>query len=179
MPNKPDSTIENSFRVVQNTTNPFEQYEEPPEIKPEELEIHEETVLEKAAEDLKINLPEVNLPVGLKIVAVLTLIGGLGTLGNLFANIFNTATFDLRLYILQLIGGVLFVTVSYGILKRQNWATWLYALLVCIALFINWPLAILPSAIVLYMYLNRKYFYPSAFDRWYNHLVNIISNNGQ
>lgn len=177
--NKKDTTIKDSFKVVQNPKNPFEKYDEPEEVEPEEIEEHEETVLEKAAEDLKLNLPQVNLPLGLKIVALLTLVGGLGTLGNLFANIFDSSTFSFKNYILQLIGGILFIAISYGIIKRQNWATWLYGALVILALFINWPFALLPAAVVVYMYFNHKYLYPSVFDRALKKLSELISKQAQ
>lgn len=171
-----DQKTTNNKDSLSNKTveSPFDRFDTTNDPKPKEPEVNEDSPLEKVADELHVNLPEVNLPLGLKLVALLTLVGGLGTLSSMFAGIFDTQDFDLKSYIFRLIGGVIFIAISYGIIKRQNWATWLYGVMVIFSLIINWPLAILPAVIVIYMYFNRKYLYPSIFDNFFNFLSNKI-----
>ena len=168
----------NSFKITSNPKKPFANINQEPEQDPEvaEVESHEETVVEEVAEDLNVSLPKVNLPLPLKLIALFTLIGGLSAIGTSFADIFNPEEFILKTYLLRLIAGGVFVIISYGLVRKQNWSTWLYGVMVFVSLFINWPLAILPAVIVIYMYFNRKYLYPSVFDKLFNKATTAIAS---
>lgn len=173
-----DSIGKDSFKITSNPKNPFASINQEPEpaIEPAEVTAHEETVVEEVAEDLNVSLPKVNLPLPLKFIALFTLIGGLSAVGSAFADIFNPEDFVLKSYLLRLIAGGVFVIISYGLVRRANWSTWLYAVSVFVSLFINWPLAILPAVIVVYMYFNRKYLYPSVFDKLFNKAATAIAS---
>jgi hypothetical protein len=173
-------TSNKSFKIADNSKNPFEKFgQKPDEETPDEIIKNEESKLAEAAQELHVNLPEGNLPLGLKIVAVLTLVGGLSSLGSAFADIFTFQEFALKPYLLRLIGGGIFIFISYGIVKRQNWATWLYGAMVIVSLFIQWQVAVFPAIIVVYMYLNRKYFYLSVIDKFFKNLTEKISDSAK
>lgn len=166
-----------SFRIIEpEQKKPFEKFAPPkPEPEPQAAPPHKETMVETAAAELQVKLPGVNLPLLLKLIALFTLVGGLSIIGSASADIFNPQKVGFLTYILRLAAGVVFVIISYGIVKRQNWATWLYGAMVIMALFINWPLAILPALIVIYMIFNRKYFFPSIFDKLFNKASTALS----
>jgi hypothetical protein len=132
---------------------------------------------EVVAQELNVNLPKVNLPLPIKLIAVFTLIGGLSILGGAFADIFNSNRVNISLYLLRLLGGVSFVGISYGIIKKRRSAVWLYGFLVIIGLFINPLFSFLPAAIVVYLYIKRKHFAPSVFDNLINWLLEKIGSN--
>jgi hypothetical protein len=173
-----NSISKDSFKIKNNPKKPFANINKMPEPEPKPVEIktHKETKVEEVAEDLKVNLPNVNLPLPLKLIALFTLIGGLSALGSAFADIFNPEDFTFKSYILRLIAGGIFVIISYGLVRKQNWSTWLYGIMVFVSLFINWPLSILPAIIVIYMYFNRKYLYPSIFDKLFNKATTAIAS---
>lgn len=148
---------------------------EPDRPTEEAVQTEEETVVEEVAEELNVNLPKVNLPLPMKIVALITLIGGLSLIASSFTNIFDSTQIPLKTYLLNLVAGFIFIVISYLLVKRQNLATWLYGLLVVIALFINWPLAVLPLILLVYLIFNRKYLYPSFMDRLYHLLATKLS----
>jgi|GEM_PF-1486087 len=176
--NPNDTISKDSFKIVSRPKKPFANInQEPrPAREPEEVESHEETVVEEVAEDLNVSLPNVNLPLPLKLIALFTLIGGLSAIGSAFADIFNPGEFILKAYLLRLIAGGIFVIISYGLVRKQNWSTWLYGVMVFVSLFTTWQLAILPAVIVVYMYFNRKYLYPSVFDRLFNKATTAIAD---
>jgi len=171
-----DENLTNNQNVASEkpTDSPFDRFDPDNEPKPEEPKVDEDNPLEKVADELHVNLPEVNLPMGLKLISLLTLVSGLGTLGSIFTSAFDTQDFNLKSYIFRLISGVILIAISYGIIKRQNWATWLFGVMVILFLIINWPFAILPAAIALYMYFNRKYLYPSFIDKFYQSITKKI-----
>lgn len=147
--------------------NAMTAYDEPEaDPEPEEFVEQKETVVEEVAEELHVGLPKVNLPLPMKLVAALSLVAGLGLLSSLFTGAFSghddSTTFE---YILSLTAGALLIGTSYGLIKRQNWATWLYGLLVFMSFFINWKLSIIPLGFLIYMILNRRYLRVSIFDK--------------
>ena len=161
------------------TDSGFEKFDpDKPENKEREIKDapkQEETVVESVAEQLHVDLPQVNIPLPMKLIALLTLIGGLSTLASTFTGIFSATEVTASRYILNVVAGVLFIAISYGLIKRQNWATWLYGLIVIVGLFINWAFSILPALIVIYLIINRKYLYPSIFDKLVTKLSHKLS----
>lgn len=137
-----------------------------PEEEPEELPAQEETVVEEVAEELNVGLPKVNLPLPMKLVAALSLVAGLSLISSLFMGAFSGKESVTGIeYAMSLAAGALLVGTAYGLIKRQNWATWLYGLLVFMSFFINWKLSIIPLGFLIYMIVNRKYLHVSIFDR--------------
>ncbi len=145
---------------------------------PEEfIEKNEGTVVEEVAEQLHVDLPEVALPLPMKIIALVTLVGGLGILGSSLTGIFVPARGTFQSYILNLVSGVIFLAIAYGLYQKQNWSTWLYGAIVLIGLFINPAFSIVPALIVIYMIMNRRYLYASFLDRLFHKLSKSISDN--
>lgn len=130
--------------------------------------------IEGIAEDLNVNLPNVNLPLPLKFIAVFTLIGGLSVVGSVFADIFNPNGVSFKIYILRIVSGVILIAVSYGIIKKRRWSLWLYAVIIILGLFMNPVVSVLPFLVLVYLYFKRKHFAPSFIDRalskWFNSL---------
>lgn len=122
--------------------------------------------IEQVAHDLQLNLPLTNLPLIDKIIALLTLIGGLGILGSTLADIFYPDRIAFYLYTIRLVAGFSFLGISYGLIHRQRWAIWWYSFLVVLALFINPVAALVPGLIVIYLYSQGHLFAESIFDRW-------------
>ena len=123
-----------------------------------------ESEIEKAAEELHVELPAGNLPLPLKVIALFTLIGGLSIIGSIFSDVVRPGQLSVFAYLLRLGVGVLAVAIAYGIVRRHRWALWLYGLIVAVGLFINPVVASLPLAIAVYLYLHRKYLRPSFLD---------------
>ena len=130
-----------------------------------------EEEVEKVAKELNIELPKTNLPWLVKVISILTLVGGLSVAGGAFADIFNPAEVSFIFYILRLLAGVAFIAVSYGLIKQKRWGIWIYGLAVILGIFINPTLAILPIIIVAYLYTQRNYFEPSVFDKVVGSLI--------
>ncbi len=157
--------------------NKIAAFDEPvPEKEPEELPEQKETIVEEVAEELNVGLPKVNLPLPMKLVSALSLVAGLSLISSLFMGAFSGKDSSTGLeYTLSLIAGAILVGTAYGLIKRQNWATWLYGLLVFMSFFINWKLSIIPLVFLTYMIVNRKYLHTSIFDK----VVGIISKKLQ
>lgn len=120
--------------------------------------------VEEAAEELEIHLPHSNLPLPIKVIALFTLIGGLSILGSIFVDIFTPGGVGFFLYIWRIVTGAIAVFIAYGLVHKERWAVWLYGILVVVALFLNFFAALLPAAIVAYLYRERQLFRPSFFD---------------
>jgi hypothetical protein len=106
-----------------------------------------------------------NLPTPVKVIALLTSIGGLSiTAGSLTDIIQPFAYFSLSFHLLRLVVGVSMLAISYALIKRQRWGVWLYGVIVLISFFVNPPLSLLPLAIVFYLYTQRGWLNPSIID---------------
>jgi len=120
--------------------------------------------VEEVAEELDIHLAHVDLPLPIKIIALFTLVGGLSIIGNAFVNIFALSDVNVLLYLWGLVVGVLAIFIAYGLIKKERWAVWVYGILVLVALIGNFLVAIIPAAIVVYLYTQKHFFRPSVFD---------------
>lgn len=136
----------------------------------------EKNMVEAIAKDLKVNLPNVNLPLLVKLVSLFTLVGGLSILGSAFVDIFNPARIKFITYFLRLLAGLSFIFISYGLVKRQRLAIWLYAALVLISLFVNPVFATLPGLIVIYLFFQRRFFTPSFIDVLFEKSIVFIAS---
>jgi hypothetical protein len=114
--------------------------------------------VKEVAKELKINLPENNTPLVVRLIGVLLLVGGLSMLGSTFGDLFNSSQPDITTYILRIVGGVAFIVISYGLLKQKQWSIWLFAVVVIVGAFFNYFVAILPALIVVYLFFERDYF---------------------
>lgn len=124
----------------------------------------EASAFEKAARDINVFLPIGNLPLPIKIIALLTSIGGLSILANILTDIVSPEEVGAGTYFLRLITGLSMVGVSYGLIHRERWSLWVYGFIVGISILINPVLAFLPFAILAYLYTQRDFFRPSVFD---------------
>lgn len=134
----------------------------------------EESFVERAAEELKISLPQTDLPWVLKIIALFALVGGLSIIGSSFADIFGQEKVGFGRYILRLGSGIAFLLIAYGLVEKRRWAVWLYGFLVVVGLWLNFYLAIFPALIVAYLYFRRRHFRPSLLDVWLIKQKNIL-----
>ena len=116
-----------------------------------------EEKIEEAAEDLELKLPE-GLPVPLKIIVLVVMIGGLSVLASTFSGVFSFADIGFDIYLIRLLAGVMLVVSAYGMVKRKMWSLWVFAVFTVIALFFNPLFTILPSLILGYLIYIRKIF---------------------
>ena len=131
-----------------------------------------EKEIKEVSKTLNISLPLGNLPLPLKITAFLTSAGGLSILASIFADIVRPQEIFLHFYLLRIITGLVMLATGYGILKRKEWALWLYGGICVIGFFINPILTILPIGITIYLYTQRNYF----ADNFSKKLLTIVSN---
>ena len=117
------------------------------------------------ARTLRIDVPSVKLPMAIRLIAALTLIGGLSIIGSLFVDIGRpSASVRSGFYLLRLVTGVIAVAAAYGIIRKERWALWLYSLIALAGLSLNPITALIPGAALLYLYVKREHFTPSAAD---------------
>lgn len=121
-----------------------------------------EAVVDEVAKDLKIG-PETKanerwLPFGIRLVTLLTLLGGLAILGNAFADNYLFRPIDISFYIFRLVMGLLLILIAYGLHRRRLYAIWILGLALIPSFFANPLLAIFPALILAYLYRNRSYF---------------------
>lgn len=155
----------------------FSDLEPEPEAEPEEYhEISNGKVIEEVVEQMDVKLPKVSLPLPMKLIALITFVGGLGILGSSLTGVFSPNGNTFKGYILNLIAGIVFVGVAYGLYRQQNWSTWLYGVTVVIGLFINPAYSVVPAIIVIYLIMNRRYLYASIFDRTFRRLSETIGS---
>lgn len=119
---------------------------------------------EKIAEELKVSLPASGSPLLLRLIALFTLIGGLSIIGSLFADIVRPPSNTPHFYFIRIIIGLLAILISYEIIAKSRLALWLYAVIVIVGLFVNPIVAVLPSAVLLYLILQRHQLRPSRID---------------
>ncbi len=149
-----------------NSTGAGERYDIAPD--PHPAPKPKETLEEEVAEvthELHMDLPGGNVALFVKIVALLTLIGGTSVLGATFVDLFNPGHGNFWLYLLRMVSGALLLSAAYGLIKRQRWALWIYGVVVVAGALINPILAIFPAALLLYLIWRRGYFIPSVFDK--------------
>lgn len=133
-------------------------------MEPEENVEEESQVADRISKEFKVNLPGQNLPTPMRIIAFFTLIGGLSIIGSLFVDIVHPSRVDVSLFILRTLAAVISITIAYGIIEHRRWAIWLYALFTIFALVSNPFLALIPFAVVIYLYKQREYLNPSVAD---------------
>lgn len=117
-----------------------------------------ERILEKAAKTLQVDLTTKKIDIWLKLIALLTLVGGLSILGNVISDTVSTRAITPGFYTLRIVIGIMAVSISYGIIERRSWAIWLYAVIVIIGFILNPWIAALPALILIYLYTQRKEF---------------------
>jgi hypothetical protein len=143
----------------------------PPSQKPEDT-IEEE--VNEVARELHLSLPGGNIELPIRLLALLTLVFGLSTLGAVIGNVFSPVSTSFFLYLLQIIIGAAFIAISYGLIIRRRWAVWLYSFIVLLGLIINPLFSVLPLTVVLYLYYRLDYFTPSILDEWAQMVVSRI-----
>jgi hypothetical protein len=124
----------------------------------EEVEKEVEKEVEEVSKTLHFSLPLGDMPLPMKIIAFLTSIGGLSITASVLADIVRPDHIPIYLYILRIITGALMLLIGYGIIKKRQWAIWLYASISLVSLSVNPLLAILPVAITMYLFHKEEYF---------------------
>lgn len=124
-----------------------------------------ENAVEKFAREMKVELPSVDLPIFIKLIALLTLIGGLSIIGGGLADIVRPMPTPFFSYLFRLLIGIGMVFIAHGIISRKRWTIWLYGTTVLVGLLVNPTVAFLPALITFYLYRERGLFAPSIFDR--------------
>jgi hypothetical protein len=125
--------------------------------KTEVIERNVEQVVEQVADDLDIKLPsEKQFPFGIRLVILLTLLGGVAIVGNIFADSYSFQPISISFYIFRLIMGLLLVLIAYGLHQRRLFAIWILGFTTIISFISNPFLAILPIATLIYLYTKRK-----------------------
>lgn len=117
-----------------------------------------ERILERAAKTLQVDLTNKKINIWLKLIALLTLVGGLSILGNVISDTVSTREITPGFYTLRIAIGIMAISISYGIIERQSWAIGLYAVIVVIGLILNPWIAVLPALIFLYLFTQQKHF---------------------
>lgn len=128
---------------------------------------------EEIAEELKIGLPKGRASLILKLISLLTLVGGLSIIGNAFADTVSPGI-DVGFYFLRVITGVIAIGVSYGIAAHKVWAPWLYAVIVITGIIVNLFIAVIPALILAYLFTQWKYFHKESFQESKKKFLNKI-----
>lgn len=122
--------------------------------------------IEKIAEEVHASLPVTNLPLPIKIIALLLSVGGLSISASVLTDIVNPERVSLGYHFLRLCTGASMIAISYGIIRRMRWGLWLYGLFVLIGIIVNPVFIILPLAILVYLYTKRHLFKKSYMDEY-------------
>ena len=113
--------------------------------------------LDEIIETLHIDVTEENIPTILKFISLFTLVGGLSIIGNSFVDIGQpNGSVNAQLYILRLVIGIISIMISYGLVKKERWAVWLYAVIFIVGLYTNPITVLVPGIVLLYLYIIRK-----------------------
>lgn len=128
------------------------------------VQSQQHSIVEDIAEHLAVKLPKQNLPLPMRIIMLVFVIGGLSILTSIFTD-FVASDSSLVLYIYRLMTGAAFLLIAYGLYERRRWSVWLYGLLVFVGLIINFFLALAPALLVAYLYTQRHLLAPSFMDR--------------
>ncbi len=134
----------------------------------------EKDALEEITEDLNVQLPHTNLPLLVRIIILLMLVGGLSIVGGSVADLFNPVDVSVRRYLARVGTGIALITISVGMVKRKRLAVWAYAALVALGMGVNPIVAIVPAGIVVVLYRYRRYFEPTFLDLWIESLRSSI-----
>lgn len=138
---------------------------------------NEEAEVEKVSKTLNINLPFGDMPLPMKIIALLTTVGGLSIVASLLADVVGSAEISLPLYLLRIITGVLMLAIGYGIIKKKIWALWLYGGVSVVGLLVNPMISIVPIAITGYLYYERNYFEKETLQEVLEKLIKRLGLN--
>jgi len=120
---------------------------------PEESKI--EKKVEEVAEELQVALPKNGEALGIRIVALMCLVGGLSLMAGMITDIVNPEI-SFQVYFLRGIMGALFIGVAYGLLKRKLWPLWVLMALVAIGFFTNPAAAVVILLLLIYLWSVRN-----------------------
>lgn len=123
-----------------------------------------ETKVEKAADDLQLNLPGSNLPPVIRFIVLFMLAGGVSIIGSVFADIANPNQLNAAFYVLRIVVGVLVITTAYELIKMSRLALWFYGVAIAIGLAVNPLVTILPLAVLVYLIFEKDKLSPSILD---------------
>jgi hypothetical protein len=116
-----------------------------------------EREVKKVTSVLDIKMPSGNMPFVLRLIIVLTLIGGLSTIGSLLVGIGQpSASVESRLYLFRLIIGIFAIWTAYGLVRRKKWTLWAYCAIAFFGFILNPITALVPGAVVVYLLSIRK-----------------------
>lgn len=107
---------------------------------------------------LHINVAFGNIPLPMKIIALLTSAGGLSIIASIFADIVRPNETILHFYLLRIVTGLVMIFVGYGIIKQREWSLLLYGMVSVASFLINPIASIIPILITLYLIWNKHYF---------------------
>ncbi|MDP3954359.1 MAG: hypothetical protein Q8Q06_02995 [bacterium] len=139
---------------------------------PEETDKAEKAV-EKIAEEMNVLLPKNGETIGVRIIALLSLVGGLGILGAIITDIFGgEVSFGIRFA--RMLSGVSFLVIAYGMIKRRRWAIWFWGLITLVAAFTNPSAAIILVAIFIYLWIRRQELFEGPIDMWFEDKYQVI-----
>lgn len=117
-----------------------------------------EKEVEEVSKTLNITLPFGSMPLPMKVIALLTTVGGLSIVASLLADVVGSTDVSFLRYFLRVITGFLMLLIGYGIIKKKIWALWLYGGISVVGAFVNPAIASIPIAITVYLYYKRDYF---------------------
>lgn len=121
---------------------------------------------EKISSEMQIKLPGEGLPFLVRIVALVTLVGGLGIMESVFSEIVKPASASAGFYVLRIVVGITAFAISYLIVAKSRLAIWLYGLITLISIFVNPAVSLLPAILFGYLLYQKKYFQASIVDGW-------------
>src|SRR3989344_788837 len=82
-----------------------------------------ESKLEEIAEELQLIIPKSHKSMGVRVVALLSLVGGVGILSAAITDILSyKVSFIIRLA--SGATGFIFLAIAYGLIKKRRWAIW-------------------------------------------------------
>lgn len=132
---------------------------------PEE-ESEAEEAIDEAAKELGVNLPkgEGSVPHSLKIIAFITLVGGLSILGSTLVDFINPVDTNFWSHSFRIIIGLTAIAIAYGLIEGKRWSIWLYGFITLLGLLINPMLSIFPLILLAFLYTKRHKLMPSKLD---------------
>ena len=130
-----------------------------------------------ATKALNIDIPLGTLPLALRLIALFTLLGGLGMVSSLFVDIGRpSGSIAPPFYILRLVIGTIAVLTAYAMIRRNRGVLWLYGALTLIGLYFNPVSAVIPFLVLMYLYIRREDFKPTALDNTVHALISTFRN---
>ena len=132
-----------------------------------------EKKLEKVAEELQVILPKTKESLGIRIIALLSLVGGLSLIAGIITDIFSYKT-SFALYVVRFVSGLIFLAIAYGLIKKKRWPIWIMALVVIIGAFTNPAPTIVLLLLFIYLWTRKKELPAGRVDLWFeDQLVNF------